>query len=1159
MKKLTLLTFGLFLVLSTILFMFNIGSPVNATVENSNQVDTFKQTSIPNQMIIAFKLGVSDQDVQVFYDEYYSEYGLIQKKELNRNVTDQGLRLRLAECPEVYTIEMMASIRSDFRVEYAEPNYLYSTQLIPNDELFAQLWGLHNTGQTGGQADADIDAPEAWDLTTGNVPVLVAVIDTGVDYTHEDLAANIWTNPGEIAGDGLDNDNNGYIDDIHGINAISGSGDPFDDNGHGTHVAGTIAALRGNGIGVAGVGQNIKIVACKFLSSTGSGTTADAVECINYVNDLKHSRGQDILITNHSWGGGGFSQAIVDALAGLDSPGMAPILHVAAAGNANNNNELIPFFPASYDLSNVLAVAATDHNDLYAVFSNFGSVSVDIAAPGVNILSTVPTGTCQHCVLTGYKALNGTSMASPHVAGTASLVWGNEPTLTADEIKQRLLSSVDSLSVTTKGTLTNGRINAMQALTLATAPDITPPSVSLTNPTQDAIISSTITVSATAFDDVAVTAVEFFIDGLLVGQLFNTVPAAPYTGSWDTTSVLDSIHNLTAQAVDAAGNVGTSLSVSITVQNTSPPAQVPIITTFSDRLQGNATNSHNLRIDVAGTVDVNLTWDDDRAAPLLTVFDPNNSVVTFQGGPQPIQLFFTAAIAGVYVFEIQNLNNNRKADYVLQITHTAGSSPSPSPDIAAPEVSLFSPAAGSTVSGSITITATASDNVGVTQVQFFVDGVLLSTDTAAPYSAAWNTTSTIDGVHALTAQASDGASNSGMSTSVNVTVDNTGPAVNITSPAGGSTVSAATTITATGTDPSGVTQVQFFVDGVSLGTDTAAPYSASWNTTSATDGAHTLTAQASDAAANTGISPAVNVTVDNTAPAVNITSPAIGATVSAAVTITATGTDPSGVTQVQFFVDGVSLGTDTAAPYSAAWNTTSTIDGVHALTAQASDGAGNSGVSTSVNVTVDNTGPAVNITSPAGGSTVSAAVTIIAAGADPSGVTQVQFFVDGILLGTDTAAPYSASWNTTTATEGAHSLTAVASDEPGNTAISPVVNVSVDNSAPPAAELSLSVSGVAASINRGFEFTATETVTNAGGTTAAGLTVTVTWSPGRILQLENPQNRTQSIGSVTAGGSSNVSWLIKGDKQGSGTITFTLRDSDGVTVDAVTQSITVID
>ncbi|KGJ91586.1 Ig-like domain-containing protein [Thalassotalea sp. ND16A] len=1066
MKRLTLLTFGLFLVLATILFMFNTGFSQSATVTNNNLPEALAVTSKPNEMIIGFKPGVTDQDVRVFYDQYYPQYGLIEKENLNKNGTDQGRRLRLAECPETYSSEMMAVLRSDFRVEYAEPNYLYSTQLIPNDPFFPQLWGLHNTGQTGGQTDADIDVPAAWDVSTSNLPVLLAVIDTGVDYTHEDLAANIWTNPGEIAGDGLDNDNNGYIDDIHGINAISGSGDPFDDNGHGTHVAGTIAAIRGNGIGVAGVGQNIKIIACKFLSSTGGGTLADAIECIRYVNDLKHSRGQDILISNHSWGGGGFSQAIVDALAGLDSPGMASILHVAAAGNANSDNELIPFFPASYELSNVLAVAATDHNDLYAIFSNFGSVSVDVAAPGGNILSTVPTGTCQHCVLTGYKALNGTSMASPHVAGTASLVWGNEPTLTADDIKQRLLSTVEPLAVSTKGTLTNGRINAMQALNSATPPDVTPPTVSLTNPNQNAIIAGTITVSATAVDDVAVAAVEFFIDGLLVGQLLSTAPASLFTGSWDTTSVLNGTHNLTAQAVDAAGNVGTSLSVSITVQNTAPPVSDPIATTFSDRLQGNAINNHNLTIDAAGIVDVNLSWDDDRADPLLTVFDPNNNVVAIQGGLQPIQISFTATIAGVYVFEIQNQNNMRKADYVLQITHTAGSAPPPDTDITAPDVSLLSPAEGSKVSGSITNSATASDNVGVTQVQFFVDGVL-------------------------------------------------------------------------------------------LGTDTTAPYSASWNTTSVTDGAHTLTARAFDAAGNTGFATAVNVTVDNSPPALNITSPADGATVSAAVTITATGSDPSGVTQVQFFVDGVLLSTDTVAPYSTSWNTTSVTDGAHTLTARASDNAGNTGTSTSVNVTVDNSGPAVNITSPAGGATVSAAVTITAAASDPSGVTQVQFFVDGVLLSTDTVVPYSASWNTTRVTDGAHTLTAQASDTVGNTEISTSVNVTVDNSVPQPEVLSLSVSGVAASINRGDEFRATETVTNAGGTTAAGLTVTVTWSPLRILQLENPPNQTQSIGSVAAGGSSNVSWLIQGDKQGSGTITFTLNDSDGATVDVITQSITV--
>lgn len=177
-------------------------------------------------------------------------------------------------------------LKANPNVEYAEPNYIYSINLIPNDPLFGQLWGLHNTGQTGGTPDADIDAPEAWDIQTGSDIVVVGVIDSGVDYTHEDLSSNMWINPFETF-DGNDNDSNGYIDDIYGINAITGSGDPMDDDGHGTHVAGTIGAVRNNGKGITGVSDKVRIMALKFLDSDGSGTTADAIECIQYVLNMK--------------------------------------------------------------------------------------------------------------------------------------------------------------------------------------------------------------------------------------------------------------------------------------------------------------------------------------------------------------------------------------------------------------------------------------------------------------------------------------------------------------------------------------------------------------------------------------------------------------------------------------------------------------------------------------------------------------------------------------------------------------------------------------------------------------------------------------------------------------------------------------------------------
>jgi len=293
-------------------------------------------------------------------------------------ITDKGMTVE----------EAVARLRSNPNVEYAEPNYTYQIDSIPDDPRFNELWGLHNTGQTGGTNDADIDAPEAWDIQPGSSDHVIGVIDTGVDYTHEDLADNMWINPGEIPGDGIDNDGNGYIDDVYGINAITSNGDPMDDHNHGTHVAGTIGAIGNNSKGIIGLNPSVKIMALKFLNASGSGYNSDAIECIEYIITMKN-RGVNIKATNNSWGGGSFSQALYDAIKSLRDN---DILFVAAAGNDDSDNDITPHYPSSYNLENIISVAATDHNDRLAYFSNYGETSVDVAAPGVKILSTLPGG-----------------------------------------------------------------------------------------------------------------------------------------------------------------------------------------------------------------------------------------------------------------------------------------------------------------------------------------------------------------------------------------------------------------------------------------------------------------------------------------------------------------------------------------------------------------------------------------------------------------------------------------------------------------------------------------------------------------------------------------------------------------------------------------------
>ena len=332
-------------------------------------------------------------------------------------------------------------------VQYAEPDYIVSTQVVPTDSLFSQLWGMHNTGQTGGTADADIDAPEAWEVATGNLSVRVGVIDTGIERTHPDLAANMWTNPNEIAGNGIDDDANGYIDDIQGRDFYSEDNDPTDDHGHGTHCAGTIGGSGNNGQGVAGVCWNVSLIGLKFLSSTGLGSTSDATEATLYATGI------GVHLTSNSWGGGSYSQALKDAIDAADAAG---ILFVAAAGNNATDSDLSPQYPAAYTSANIIAVAATDHFDAKASFSNFGATTVDLAAPGVSILSCARGG--------GFATLSGTSMATPHVAGACALLWSQRPALTNRKVKDLLLGSVDQIPSMTRKALSDGRLNIRSAL-----------------------------------------------------------------------------------------------------------------------------------------------------------------------------------------------------------------------------------------------------------------------------------------------------------------------------------------------------------------------------------------------------------------------------------------------------------------------------------------------------------------------------------------------------------------------------------------------------------------------------------------------------------------------------------------------------------------------
>ena len=347
---------------------------------------------------------------------------------------------------DVSQADLLSEFATDSRVEYIEPNYPVFATAVPVDDRFGELWGLKNTGQSAGRVGADISVVEAWDITQGSRDVVVAVIDSGIDYRHPDLRNNMWRNVDEVPDNGIDDDSNGFVDDYFGYDFANGDGNPLDDDGHGTHTAGTIGAEGNNSLGVVGVSQKVSLMAVKFLGQN-RGTTVDAINAIYYAVD----NGADIL--SNSWGGGGYSNALKEAIEYANSRG---VLFIAAAGNDANNNDQYPTYPASYNVENVISVANTDRRDGRAYRSNYGRTTVDLGAPGTDILSTLPGNT--------YGSLSGTSMAAPHVSGVAALIKSLNPDLKAREIKSLILGNVDQIDSMNLLTATNGRLNAFKAL-----------------------------------------------------------------------------------------------------------------------------------------------------------------------------------------------------------------------------------------------------------------------------------------------------------------------------------------------------------------------------------------------------------------------------------------------------------------------------------------------------------------------------------------------------------------------------------------------------------------------------------------------------------------------------------------------------------------------
>jgi subtilisin family serine protease len=349
-------------------------------------------------------------------------------------------------------------LRNMPEIEYAEPNWIYQHFDTSNDPYYldGSLWGMYGSTTTPSNQFGS-GAGAAWaNGKTGVSTVYIGIIDEGYMYMHEDLAANAGTNPGEIEGNGIDDDGNGYVDDVYGWDFDGNNNTVFDgvDDDHGTHVAGTIGAVGGNSKGVAGVVWNVKLMNAKFLGRRG-GTTANAIKSVDYFTDLKTRLGLNIVATNNSWGGGGYSQGLYDAIERANAAG---ILFIAAAGNSTNDNDAKPSYPASYNNTNIIAVASIDIDGKLSSFSNFGATSVDLGAPGRGIWSTVPSGKGKN-ITSGYASYSGTSMATPHVAGAAALYASHNPGASATQIKASILNSGTQTSSLAGKTLTGARLN----------------------------------------------------------------------------------------------------------------------------------------------------------------------------------------------------------------------------------------------------------------------------------------------------------------------------------------------------------------------------------------------------------------------------------------------------------------------------------------------------------------------------------------------------------------------------------------------------------------------------------------------------------------------------------------------------------------------------
>ena len=452
-------------------FIFGLAIAISLVVASCQQPDFIKSENQPrknhssarveandmvaNEVLVKFKNGISDAKRLEILELLG---GKLKEKVLTKmmeRIGDNGIDLIEVN---IHALDAIAKAKNIAEIEYAEPNYIYTHDAVSNDAGFNALWGMQSSNSSPANSFGSA-AAAAWNVGhNGSSAVFVGIIDEGYMYTHVDLAANAGKNAGEIAGDGIDNDGNGLKDDVYGWDFDGNNSSVFDGIGddHGTHVAGTIGGVGGNGIGVAGVNWNVKLLNAKFLGSRG-GTTANAIKAVDYFTNLKTRAVNpiNIVATNNSWGGGGFSSALQDAISRANTAG---VLFICAAGNATSNNDAVANYPSNYQVANVIAVASITSTGSLSSFSNYGVNKVHLGAPGSAVYSTVPI-ISKNKLASGYASYNGTSMATPHVTGAAALYKASNPSATAADIKLAILSSTIATPSLANKCTTGGRLN----------------------------------------------------------------------------------------------------------------------------------------------------------------------------------------------------------------------------------------------------------------------------------------------------------------------------------------------------------------------------------------------------------------------------------------------------------------------------------------------------------------------------------------------------------------------------------------------------------------------------------------------------------------------------------------------------------------------------